>query len=120
MTPEEVKRQKDAIDELKTRLVETVLTDINKIVRDNGCVINVEKESKKLHFNVDGYGSDWDHICYMIEINDTDDVLLTSEDGDTWIIADLTDESLIDLHAYLYRIGMATRPVLNEATTTNA
>lgn len=107
MTPEEVKRQKDEIDVLKTRLVETVLTDINRIVRENGCAINVEEEPEEFHFYVDGYDSDWDHICDLIEINDTDEVLLTSEDGDTWIIADLTDESLVDLHAYLYRIGKA-------------
>lgn len=117
MTPEEVEIAYSNFQKAEAQLIVGVISDIIAIVKNNGGEINFEEEEEEYSFDTiadSGLG----YLANAVKIDDNAGLLAVVDDtNEEWYIGDLDAESIIELHSYLYRIGMATRPVSQTANS---
>ena len=119
MKPKEVKSLWDSIKKSQTELINSVIKEITDIIAANGGDINVEENDDEFSFDTIGYEG-LGYLADSFKIDGDGDCVIVDDTKESWYIGDVTPESIIGLHAYLYRIGMATRPVSSTANNPKA
>jgi len=120
MTPKEVEIAYSNFKKAEEKLIAGVISDITVIVKNNGGLINFEEEEEEYSFDVIGYEG-LGYLADAVKVDENDGTLVVVDDTkEEWYIGDVDEKSIIELHAYLYRIGMATRPVSQKANNVNA
>lgn len=117
MTPEEVEIAYSNFKKAEAQLIVGVISDIIAIVKNNGGEINFEEEEEEYSFDTIGYEGLGGYIANAVKIDDGGVLGVVDDTNEEWYIGDVDEKSIIELHAYLYRIGMATRPVSQTANS---